>query len=168
MASSSDMPVEHTSQARRYLSWLTPFLAFAGLAILIALARDSWVYSLPYTKNDPQVLWIETGSLRGQADLPKTAHPGTRVTVAGWLAGVEPSNQPQNITLYLDNKPVAETRIFHPASMNVNGQSIAIQVWQLDFYLKEASPGEHNFALQLAPQSHEPITVAQTGILVLR
>jgi hypothetical protein len=168
MASGSDMPAEHTSHAR-YLSWLPPFLAFAGLAILIALARDPWVYSLPYGKDNPQVLWIKTGSLRGEADFPRTAHLGGRLAVTGWLAGVEPSGQPQNIALYLDNKPIAETSVFRPAAMKVNGQSIPIQVWQLDlYYLKEALPGEHIFALQLVPQNHEPITLAQTSVVVLR
>jgi len=162
------MLVEHTLPAKRYLLWLPPLLAFAGLTLLVALQRPSWVYSLPY-KTDSQALWIKTGSLRGEADFPKTAHLGARLTVTGWLAGVEPSSQPQNIALYLDNKPIAETSIFHPASMNVNSQRIAIQIWQLDlYYLKEALPGEHIFALQLVSQDHEPITLAQTSILVLR
>lgn len=67
---------EYGGKSKPYHLWAPPLLAFAGLALLLALGRNSWVYSLPYGQNNSQVLSIKTSLLRGIAEVPKSFHLG--------------------------------------------------------------------------------------------
>ncbi|HTD23358.1 MAG TPA: hypothetical protein VK738_11935 [Terriglobales bacterium] len=159
---------EYGGRSKPYHLWAPPLLAFAGLALLLALGRNSWVYSLPYGQNNSQVLSIKTSLLRGTAEVPKSFYLGTTLNAGGWLGSVDPSIQPQNITLYLDGRPVAETSVFYPARVSSNGQSVTIKRWEVAFFVKDTPPGEHILGLEAAAQGREPIALAQTSILVLR
>jgi hypothetical protein len=159
--------VDLTNHAKPYTLWLPPLLAFAGLTLLLVLGRASWVYSLPYGQGNSQVLTIKTSLLRGVAGVPESVHVGTALVATGWLGSVDPSLQPQEITLSLDGKPVAATSAFHPVSISANGQTATIQRWQMDFFVKDMLPGKHNLALQAAIPGHEPVALAQTTISIL-
>ena len=168
MNTGDGLPAERPRNAKHYLLWLPPLIAFAGLAILLALGRDSWVYHLPHGENNSQVLSINSSLLQGTAEVPKNVHVGTALIAGGWVRSVDPSLQLADIAIYLDGRPVAETSAFSSASLISNGQSVPVKRWVVSVFVKDIQPGPHSLVLGATMQGRDPVALRQTAILVLK
>lgn len=144
---------------------LPPF-AFLGLLLLVAFGGENWVYSLPVLHENAQTLSISTDPFRGVVRLPQTLRPRAQVEVAGWIQSVPPIHQPQKITVYVDNQLVGETSSLLSSTLGSSTDGPAIQSWQLDFPIRDAHPGEHVLKVQAVLAGHDPITVAETSVMV--
>lgn len=171
MSFATDTPREHNRTAKQYQLWLPPLLAFAGLAVLVAMGGKNWEHSLPYDEISPsnsQTLLIETEFLQGMAQVPKRAQIGAPAMLNGRLLSPDPSMQPKSVTVYLDGKAIGETEIFLPSLVSLNGRNLLVRTWQIDFFLKNMQPGDHTLALQAALPGHEPIALTQSTIFIFR
>jgi len=167
----TDTSRKHNRTSKQYQIWLPSLLAFAGLAILVAIGGKSWEHSLPYDEMSPtnsQTLLIETELLQGMAQVPKSAQIGAPAMLNGRLLSADPSVQPESITVYLDGKAAGETEVFLSSVASLNGQNFLVRSWQIDFFLKNMRPGNHTLALQAALPGHEPIALTQSTIFIFR
>ena len=145
---------------------LLPALAFLGLLLLAVFGGENWVYSQPFSDQKPQTLTITTDPLRGLLLVPKTVFANQDVEVGGWIQSLSPAIQPQQVMVYLDGRPVGETKALLRLPAGSNADAATILGWKLDFSVRDARPGEHELSVQAVLTGHEPVTVAHTSLSV--
>ena len=166
MTSGIETAAGHGRNSKLHQLWLAPLLAFAGLAILLFIGSENWLYPLPVFQATYQMIPVTTPPLRGSIELPNTVRLGGHLRVNALLQSLDTSAQPQQVALLLDDKPVAEIGIPEIASQTSNGSSTRPRNWQIDFVITNTPSGEHSVALLALVTGHGLIKIAETTIVV--
>ncbi|PYX90552.1 MAG: hypothetical protein DMG67_12635 [Acidobacteria bacterium] len=164
MTSENDKTAEYRRQPGSYQFWLPPILAFAGLGLLLALGGENWLYPLPVPHPNYEVLPVTGSVLRGEVEFPHNIQSGGDLRVHGLLQSVDPSVQPKQIALYLDNKPVAVTEI---ALRSSEGQNAKPWYWHINLLVKGIPPGEHFLLVRALGPNRAAVDILQTTVRVL-